>query len=78
MTVRGYGVDDRLPADAGNGRLARRINIGDNDAIGLVKGGAKLLAQCLGARVTVRLKHCQHAIAPVERAVASVARISVG
>jgi len=52
------------PADPGNGRLARRINVGDNNAIGLIEGSAKFLSQRLGSGVAMRLKHCQHAIAP--------------
>src|SRR5262249_12179641 len=63
MTVRQYGIGDGLTADSGNRRLARRINIGDDDAIGLIKGGAKLIAQRLGARVAMWLKHCQHPLA---------------
>src|SRR5437660_1154801 len=64
MTMRRNGVGNGLPADAGNGRLARRINIGNDDAIGLIEGSAKFLSQRLGSGVAMRLKHCQHAIAP--------------
>ena len=35
MTVRGDRIGNRLPADAGNGRLARRINIGHDNMIGV-------------------------------------------
>src|SRR5438046_6563635 len=53
-----------LPANPGNGRLARGINVGDNNAIGLIESSAKFLSQRLGSGVAMRLKHCQHAIAP--------------
>src|SRR5689334_18007367 len=63
MTVCQYGIGDSLATDSGNGWLARRINIGDNDAIGLIKGGAKFITQRLGTRVAMRLKHCQYPLA---------------
>ena len=37
-------IDNRLPADSGNRRFARRINIRHHHAIGLIEGAAKLLA----------------------------------
>src|SRR4029077_15893063 len=52
------------PADPGNGSLARRIDVGDNNAIGLIESSAKFLSQRLGSGVAMRLKHCQDAIAP--------------
>src|SRR4029077_7760824 len=64
MTMRGNGIGNGLPADAGKGRLACGINVGDNNAIGLIEGRAKFLSQRLGSGVAMRLKHCQHAIAP--------------
>src|SRR5207237_1733853 len=64
MTMRRNGVGNGLAADSGNGRFARRINIGDDDAIRLIEGSAKFLSQSFGPGVAVRLKHGQHAIAP--------------
>ena len=46
------------------GGFARRINVGDNNAIGVDRRRAKFLSQRLGSRVAMRLKHCQHAFAP--------------
>ena len=63
MTVRCDFVDDRLAADSRNRRFARRINIGDHHAVGIVEGAPEFFAQRLRARITMRLKHGQHALA---------------
>ena len=57
MSVRDDFIHDRLSADAGNRRFARRINVGDDDAIGIVKRAAEFFAQRLRARIAMRLKH---------------------
>ena len=64
MSVRDDLIDDRLPADAGNRRFARRINVGHDDTIGVIEGRAKFLPQRLGPRIAMRLKHRQDAFAP--------------
>src|SRR5207248_10838733 len=64
MAMLRNSIGNGLPADPGNGRLARRINVGDNNAIGLIESSAKFLPQRLGSGVAMGLKHCQHAIAP--------------
>ena len=64
MAVRDDFIDDRLPADAGKRRFARRINVGHDDAVGVVESAPELAPQRLRARIAMRLKHRQHAIAP--------------
>ena len=51
------------PVIPGNGRLTRRINVGDDDVIGVVECRAKFDAQRFGPRIAMRLKHRQHAFA---------------
>ena len=63
MSVRDHFIDDRLSADSRNRRFARRINVRDEDAIGIVEGRAKFFPQCLRARIAVRLEHRQDAFA---------------
>src|SRR5207248_4781316 len=64
MAMLRHSIGNGLPADPGNGRLARWINVGNDNAIGLIEGGTEFLSQGLGPGVAMRLKHCQHAIAP--------------
>ena len=64
MPVRGNFIDDRLAADSGQRRFTRRIDIGHDHAVGVIKSTAEFLAQRLRARVAMRLKHGQHAVAP--------------
>ncbi len=64
MPVRDDLIGDGLSADAGKRRFARGINIGHQDAVGIIEGAPELAPQGLGPRVAVRLKHREHAIAP--------------
>ena len=63
MSVREIASAIVWPLMPGNAGLARRVNIGDDDMIGVVKGAAKFVPQRLGARITMRLKHRQDAFA---------------
>ena len=67
MTVRRYRIGDGLAADSRNGRLARRINIGDHHTVGIVEGAPKFAAQRFCARVAMGLEHRQDAL-PAGRA----------
>ena len=64
MAVRDDFIDDRLSADARERRFARRINIGHDNAIGVIESAPKLLPQRFRPRIAMRLKHRQDAIAP--------------
>ena len=64
VPVRGNRIGDGLPAHARQRRLARGVNVGHDDAIGIIEGRAKLLPQRLGARIAMGLKHRQDAFAP--------------
>ena len=47
MTMRDDLIHDRLAADAGQGRFARGINVGDDNAIGVIEGAPKLRRSAL-------------------------------
>src|SRR5437660_10903249 len=63
MAVRHDFINDRLPSDAGKRRLARCVNVGDDYTIGIVEGAPKFAPQRFRARIAVRLKHREDAIA---------------
>ena len=50
----------RLPGNARDGLLARRVDVHDDDPVRLVECGEELLEQVLGARVPVGLEHADH------------------
>ena len=56
-------VSDRLATDARDWRLARGIDIGHNNAVGVIKRASKFMTQRFGSRKTMRLKHRQDAFA---------------
>ncbi len=62
MAVRDDFIDDRLSADAGKRRFARRVNVGHDDAVGVIESAPELAPQRLGPRIAMRLKHGQNAI----------------
>src|SRR4051794_12123087 len=64
MAVGNHLVDDGLPAHPRYWRFACGVHVGDNDAIGIIKGRAELLAQRLRPRVAMRLKHREHSFSP--------------
>src|SRR5262249_18350757 len=67
-----------LGADTGDRLLTRRVDVQDDEDVGLVEGGEELLAQVMGARIPMRLKYgdeptleapaCAAAAAPRPRA----------
>ena len=62
MSVGAHRVHDHLAGHTGNRFFAGRIDIGDEDAIGLVEGSAELLLESERARIAVGLKHHQHTL----------------
>src|SRR5207249_9820096 len=46
-----------LGADAGDRLLTRRVDVQDDEDVGLVEGGEELLAQVMSARIPMRLKY---------------------
>jgi hypothetical protein len=56
-------VGNRLTGYSWQGRLTRRVNVGDDDMIGVVECSAKFEAQRLGPGIAMGLKHRQHAFA---------------
>ena len=63
MAVLRDRVGDRLAANARQGGFARRVNIGDDDMIGVVESRAEFVPQRLGAGIAMRLEHRQDAFA---------------
>src|SRR5712671_5679543 len=55
------GVGQRLPSDAGDGTLARRVDVHQHDHVGLIEGPAKFVPKMLRARVPVGLEEHQKA-----------------
>ena len=49
MAVRAQAEHEMFAIDAGDRRLARRIDVGDDDGIGIVEAGAEFLEQRLAA-----------------------------
>ena len=79
MSVRDDFVGNRLPADSGNRRFARRINVSHDHAIGIIESAPKFAAAALlsansGAAETSSGRVCARSISRSP----SVARISVG
>src|SRR6266481_6486695 len=72
--LHGAGVEDILvpgfanrggqsfAGDAGNGRLACRVNVGEHQHVGLVEGAAEFVPEMLRARVAMGLEEHQQAI----------------
>src|SRR5436305_11048060 len=54
-------VSDRLATDARDWGLARGIDIGHNNAVGVIKRASEFMTQRFGSRKTMRLKHRQDA-----------------
>lgn len=50
------GVDDRLSVDARDGRLARRVDVHDDDGIGVIERRPELARERFRARIAMRLK----------------------
>src|SRR5260370_41585867 len=57
MAVGGQAEHKMVAVDARYRRLARRIDFGDNDGIGIVEAGAKFLEQRVQPGVAMRLHH---------------------
>ena len=71
--------EQRIRVDAFNRLFRRGINIQQVNIVCLMKGGAKLFQQELGARKTVRLKENENVVGTApSRAAANVAFTSVG
>src|SRR4030095_13698835 len=64
MSVRNDFVSDQLSGHSWNRRFMRSINIRYHHVIRIIERATKFLPQCFCARITVRLKHCEHALAP--------------
>ena len=56
VAVRVDRVGERLARRARDGRLAGRVDVGDDEHVGLVEGARELLEERLRARVAVRLE----------------------
>src|SRR6202158_6208130 len=57
MAMRAQAEHKMVAVDARYRRLAGRIDLGDDDGIGVVEAGAKFLEQRLQARKAMRLHH---------------------
>src|SRR4029453_9776462 len=64
MPVGRDAVGQIAGVDAGDRRLARRVDVHDDEDVGLVERGQEVAPQVLGPRVAMRLEHRDHA--PVE------------
>ena len=56
-------INNRLSADVRKRRFTRRINVGDNNAVGIIESSPEFAPQRLCPRVTMRLKHRENPIA---------------
>src|SRR4029453_14895634 len=64
MPVRNDFISDYLSGHSRNRRFARSINVRHYHAVRIIERATKFLPQCFRARITVRLKHGKHALAP--------------
>src|SRR6516162_9915540 len=56
------GGGQRFAADSRNGGLAGRVDVGQDEHIGLIKGQTEVVPQMLRARVTMRLEEHQKTV----------------
>ena len=57
MAMRAQAEHEMVAVDAFDRRLAGRIDLGDDDRVGIVEAGAEFLEQRLQAGEAVRLHH---------------------
>src|SRR5882724_5042106 len=57
MAVRAQAKHEMVAVDALDWRFARRIDLGDDDSVGIVEAGAEFLEQRLQAGEAMRLHH---------------------
>src|SRR4030095_2164547 len=64
MPMRNDFINDDLSGHSRDRRFARSINICHDHVVRIIERATKFLSQCLGARITVRLKQGEHTLAP--------------
>ena len=62
MALRDDFIRNDATANSRNGRFIRTVNIRHDNALGVMKALPNCLTQRFGARITMRLKHRQHAL----------------